>query len=172
MNRNWLYFILLIIVISILQLAFGSGFGFLVGRINLVLVALVVLINFIKFDFLMIFAVAVGFILDVYSALPFGIITLSLFSTVVVGQFLFLNFFTNFSFYSLIILGFISVFVYHLFLLLMISFLYFFGLSDVWPQAEYFINIVWQFLTAFMLLVLSYYFINLISRKFNPNFLQ
>jgi hypothetical protein len=172
MDWKLLYFFILIIVVTILQLVLGGSFGFFAGRVNLVLVVLAVLINLNDFKLLLGFVIGVGLVLDVYSALPFGAITLTLFTTAVLCQFLFLNFFTNFSFYSLVSLAIIAVLTYHLCLSAIVFFLYFIGLNDILPQTDYLIKVGWQFISTLILIAVSYKFINSISRKFNPNFLN
>jgi hypothetical protein len=172
MDWKLLYFFILIIVVTILQLVLGGNFGFFAGRVNLILVVLAVLINLNDFKLLLVFAIGTGLLLDVYSALPFGIITLTLFFTAVLCQFLFLNFFTNFSFYSLASLSVIAVLIYHLLLSAIVFFLYFIGLSDVLPKVDYLVKVGWQFITTLILITVSYKFINSISRKFNPNFIN
>jgi hypothetical protein len=166
----WL--ILLIILLVWLQLtAFGSAslFG---GRINLLLAAVIILINLMDFSWALIFAIIGGLFLDVYSGLPFGILTLTLFLTAVVVEILFLNFFTNFSFYSLLLVGLIATLVYNLLFLAIIVVIYFLGWSDFLPGWDFLSKFLWQAVTTELIMIVAYFIINRSSRKFRPIFLK
>lgn len=166
------YIILLVVATLILQLALESSFNFLSGKINLVLIALVFLVNLEKFDFVAWFAVGAGLLSDVYSATPFGIMSLSLFFTAVICFVLFNNFFTNYSFYSIMILGLIAIISYHFLFFLFSASLFFFGLSDFFPQIDYLYRIFYQVMATELLMAISYYIFNLSSRRFKPIFIR
>lgn len=171
MTSKNIFNILLVCGLIILQLAVEGNLNFFGGRINLALVILIILVNLAEFSWVVIFSVATGLLLDVYSGLPFGVLSVSLFLTGASLKALFLNFFTNFSFYSLLLLGLIAVVIYNLFFMAAIGLIYFVGLSDYLPGTDYFFKIIWQIFTTELIMILAYYFINSLSRKFKPVFL-
>lgn len=154
-----------------LQLVLVGNFNFFSGRINLALVILIILVNLADFSQVAIFSVITGLLLDIYSGLPFGVMALALFLTGVILEILFLNFFTNFSFYSALLLSLIAVLIYNLVFLGVIWLIYFFGLSDYLPRWDYVYKIAWQIGTTEAIMVAAYYFINSLSKKFKPVFL-
>ncbi len=172
MKSEKIWLVVLLISAILAQFALENSFSFLGGKINLILVALVVLINLMDFSFVIIFAVIAGLILDIYSGLPFGLISLSLFLTALLGELLFVNFFTNFSFYSLLIMGFLAAVFYHLLFSLLVVGSYFVGLSDFLPKLTDFYGLLWQVLSAEVLMVLAYYLVNMLSKRFKPIFLR
>ncbi|MFA6526526.1 MAG: hypothetical protein WCT26_03910 [Candidatus Buchananbacteria bacterium] len=171
MPKKNLYYILLACALIFLQLAVVGNLNFFGGRVNLTLVVLIILINLAEFNWVVTFTVVIGLLLDVYSGLPFGILTLSLFISGVTLKILFLNFFTNFSFYSLLLLGLIAVILYNAVFIFIIGLIYFIGLSDYLPGFDYLYKFLWQILTTELIMVAAYYFINSLSRKFKPVFI-
>lgn len=171
MPKKNLYYILLACALIFLQLAVVGNLNFFGGRVNLTLVVLIILINLAEFNWVVTFTVVIGLLLDVYSGLPFGILTLSLFISGVTLKILFLNFFTNFSFYSLLLLGFIAVILYNAVFIFIIGMIYFIGWSDYLPGLDYLYKVLWQILTTELIMIAAYYFINSLSRKFKPVFI-
>lgn len=171
MPKNNLYYILLACGLVFLQLAVVGNLNFFGGRINLTLVVLIILINLAEFSWVVAFSAAIGLLLDVYSGLPFGILTFSLFISGIALKILFLNFFTNFSFHSLLFLGLIAVVTYNAVFICIIWLIYFVGLSDYLPSWDYLSKALWQIATTEAILVAAYHFINSLSRKFKPVFL-
>jgi hypothetical protein len=131
--RHHRYWLLLIAIVlgSLAQLAVEGGLNFMTGKINFILVALILLINLTDFSAVAIFGVLAGLILDIYSGLPFGLISVSLFLTLIILEVLFVNFFTNFSFYSLMLMGLIAVIAYNAAFISLAAAMYFVGWSDV-----------------------------------------
>lgn len=170
-HRLW-PLIAIIIIASVAQLAIEGGFGFFSGRVNFILIALVLLINLTDFSAVVIFGLLSGFILDIYSGMPFGIIALSLFLTLVTLEILFVNFFTNFSFYSLMLMGLLAVLAYNFIFILLVSGTYFIGWSDALPSWLYLSQVGWQILTTEILLLLIYFVGGYLSRRFKPMFLR
>lgn len=172
MKRHYLQIIALILATALAQLAAEGGLDFFNGKLNFALAALILLINFATPGAVVASSVAIGLILDLYSGLPFGLLTISLFFTAVMLEILFVNFFTNFSFYSLMILGALAVAIYNvLFVGLAVS-AYFIGWSDVVPGWSYGWRVGWQFLTTEILLIAAFGASSFVSRRFRPMFLR
>jgi len=70
--------IIAIITLIIIQVTFLGSFSAYWSNFNLALAILVILLFFLDFPMIMFFAVTAGFMLDLYSALPFGIFMLSI----------------------------------------------------------------------------------------------
>lgn len=168
MNRSYIY---IASGLLIFQLLIQGSMGFWGGRINLSLVALIILLNFSAFYWAAVFAVIAGLLLDIYSGLPFGLLAFSLFFSALGLKILFDNFFTNFSYYSLLLFGLIAVLLYNLIFISLIGLIYFVGLSDYLPGSEYLFQILWQIMTTGLLMSVAYFLINSASRKFKPVFL-
>lgn len=164
-------FILTIAILALTQLLFQGSIGIFSGRVNLTLVALIILLNFAEFSWVVGFVVVIGILSDIYSGLSFGILTGSLFFSALVLKILFDNFFTNFSYYSLLLLSLIAVVLYNIIFILLIGLLYFIGASDYLPKIDYLNKIIWQIVTTELIMTIVYYFINTVSSKFKPVFL-
>ena len=166
-----LSYILLACGVFLLQLAIEGNLNYFGGRVNLVLIVLIILINLAEFSWVVIFSVIAGLLLDVYSGLPYGGLAMSLFLSAVILKVLFLNFFTNFSFYSLLSLGLIAVAIYNAIFVAIVGLAYAFGLSDYLPGFDYLAKFFWQIGTTEVIMMAAYFLINSFSRKFKPVFL-
>jgi len=164
--------ILLIIILVWLQLAVEGNIGFLHGRVNLVLAALVILVNLTPWPLAVIVSISAGLLLDVYSGLPFGVLTAVLFVVAVIVEILFINFFTNFSLYSLVSLGLIAAISYNILFLVVVCLLYFLGYFDFLPFGDYSWKVLWQVFSTIAIMLLTYFVINRSSRQFKPMFLK
>src|SRR3989339_618342 len=167
--RTILY-ILALIALLIIQITFLAGFDFWLFNINLLIIGLVILINVTEPKNILIYSVICGLVMDVYSILPFGIYLLIFFLTAIILEVFFMNLFTNRSFYSLLILGLISIVTYHLIFVLASGFLYLINASDFSIRFDYFGIFVWQLMSTLILLFIFYYLINKVSRLFKPTF--
>ncbi|MEK7159009.1 MAG: rod shape-determining protein MreD [Patescibacteria group bacterium] len=123
----------LILILSLLgvQLAIIPAAGDYLTGMNVVLTVLVFICVAYKFSLGVVYAFIVGFVLDLYSALPFGAILVALLLTLYVIHQLSLHFLTNKSFYALIGLTFIAIIVNSLISYLYLAGFYFFQTSDL-----------------------------------------
>lgn len=96
--------IILMISLAVAQISLISGLPGSLGNLNLVLVVLIFILGFFSFDFAAWWAVGSGFLLEVFSFLPFGVYLLSLSFTLMIASFLLNHFFTNRSLYSFLAL--------------------------------------------------------------------
>lgn len=166
-----LYAIFIIITVIAQTALFASGF-WLIKDLNLILVLAVILITLADFDVVMVYLVLSGLYIDLYSNLPFGLITLCLILSAFTLEILFYNFFTNRSFYSLIIMGIITVFLYNAIFLAASGLLYLLGWSDFFAQPGYLSGFFGQIIGTTLLLLVSFSFINSLSRRFKPIFIN
>ena len=170
-RRSWIVVIVSLLV-ALAQMAAEGGLNATGGKVNFVLAALVLMINFAEYPFVLAFAIICGTILDIYSGLPFGIMLLPLFLTSVALEALFVNFFTNYSFYSLLLLGALAVLGYNAFFVALSAAAYYAGWSDALPGWAYAYRVAWQMITTGLLLAGAYYCGSYLSRRFKPMFLR
>jgi hypothetical protein len=110
--------------------------------------------------------------LDIYSSLPFGIYSFTMMLTFFILEILFINFFTNHSLYSMVLLGIIATFVYNLAFLILNSFMYLLNFSNYISGQAYFIDFIFQLFDNVLVLIICFYIINSISKKFKPIFIK
>ncbi len=103
-----------VILFGIIQVSFLTTWPTPINSLNLILIAVTFLAVLVSYEQSLIWSFGAGLFMELYSALPFGVTTLSLLLTVITINFLFDNFFTNRSFYSLMILGFLASIIYNL----------------------------------------------------------
>lgn len=162
---------LLIIGLGVLQVSFISGLPGLFGGFNLALVVLIFILGFGNFNLAIWWAVGMGFILEIFSFLPFGTQLMALSLTIIIANFLLNYFFTNRSLYSFLALVALATVIYELvinFLLLIFAQAenYFFLTSwDFW--ASIFEQIGLSLLITFFI----YYLIHFLGRNLKPVFL-
>jgi len=115
MKKFWQYFFyaLLILALVFFQLGLVNTLPYGFNRINLILLTLVILLFFFNSRTTLGIMIAAGFLLDVFSFNFFGIYMLTLAATVLLADFLLVNFFTNRSTYSFLALTFLATLFYN-----------------------------------------------------------
>lgn len=165
-----IYVLFFILVIA--QISFFNNFSFFLLHFNLVIVGLVLLLNLFHFEKFLPVALFSGVLMDLCSGLPFGTYSLTILFTFVILEILFLNFFTNHSLYSILLLGLIATVSYSLIFLFINGFLYLINLSNYLPGQPYFIDFLFQIVDNTIVLVIFFYIINSISKRFKPVFIK
>jgi cell shape-determining protein MreD len=122
MKKTFIEFILILFII-ILQISLPLN-------LNLVLSIILFITIILNFRTALKWGLISGLLLDLYSPLNFGIITLTLFATILIVDALFNNFFTNRSFFSLIILGLSGNLIYNILIIVLNFVCYFLRFSD------------------------------------------
>jgi len=163
----------LIILFSLLQISFFTILPWPFNYFNLILSVVFFITIILNYGMGLWFAVSAGLILDLFSFLNFGTLTISLLLTVIAVNFLFDNFFTNKSLYSLIILGFLGNLVY-IIILLVFNFAYFiFGINNNLNKfftLSNFYGLLWQFFFNILLLSALFLIFNFLSKKLKSVF--
>jgi cell shape-determining protein MreD len=148
----------IILIFSIVQVSFLTTWPVPISSLNLFLSLVIFIAVIINYHRSLLWAFVGGLFLELYSSLNFGITSLSLILTAILINFLFSNFFTNRSFYSLIILGFIgSVFYSLVIIFLGVAF----GSNISLTDFSFTFQFVWQpFLNVLILgiIFLTYHF--------------
>ena len=112
MIKSILQRVLFVLALVLLQVSF---FPVLTpfNKFNFVLVSLLFLGFIYNFKSSMIYGLVIGFILEIYSVLPFGAIVLALLLGLFVCEKIFTSLLTNRSFYTILILTFVATALYH-----------------------------------------------------------
>ena len=162
-----LFFLLVIVQVTLL-----GNFSFFLLHFNLIIVGLVLLLNLIVFEKFLPVVIFSGVLLDLYSSLPFGVYSLTLILTFVVLEILFVNFFTNHSLYSIVLLGVVATVVYNLIFLLLNGLMYLLNFSNYVSGQAYLIDAALQVFDNAIILIICFFVINSISKKFKPIFIK
>lgn len=169
---KYIWWSIIIVLAASAQIFLVASQNIILANFNLLLIILVLLINLTSWNRVIWFLLMAGAIMDIYSSLPWGIFMASYLFTALILELLFKNFFTNRSFYSLLILGGIGVAVYNLFFLAFSGLLYYLGGSEYFTDWHYLTAIGWQLAEALIFLALAFWLINYLSQKFKPIFLR
>jgi hypothetical protein len=165
--------IFFIIFLSIFQIAFISALPAWFNNINFLILILIFILSFKGFLYGFWWAFGTGLILEIYSFFPFGIHIFSLMCAIMVANFLLINFLTNRSLYSYLAISLSAIFVYEFlfyFLNLFISYFnstnFFFNFNKNFILDKFSVLLI----NAFIMVIL-FYFVNFISKNFQPVFL-
>lgn len=164
---------ILIIILVILQLSFFNSFDYPINILNIFLPVIIFIAIIFNYQLALYWSFFAGLLLSLFSILNFGIILISLILTVIIINFLFANFFTNKSLYSLLILGSFSLIIYN-FLILVISLpLYFLRFNKFFFSLNwsYIMNLFWQILFALFILTVMFLTFKFLSKKLHSVFL-
>ena len=155
--------LIFLLVLVFIQISFLATWTFPINSLNLVLSLVIFLTVIINYQRGIIWALGGGLLLDIYFSNLFGVTTFSLFFVAVGINFLFNNFFTNRSLYSLLILGFIGTIGYNLITLGFKLLAGIFGFSMVDLGFDPWIIIFWQpFLNLIILTIIFFtYYISI-----------
>lgn len=165
---------ILIVISSLIQFSFISILPFGLDNFNFALVALIVILLVSSFSTSLWWAIGVGFLLDIYSFLPFGVYLACFFFTVLVANFLLVNFFTDRSLYSFLALIFLSSICFNFLFYSFIYFLEIFGVTSavVVLGRIFWINLTWQIFFNTLAVFILFYVVNFVSQRLRPVFLK
>ncbi len=153
--------IVLIVALGVVQVSFLTTWPAPVNSLNIILSLVVFLAIIIDYKKSLWLAFGAGLFLELYSDYPFGLTLLALLLTTIAVHFLFTNFFTNRSLYSLIILGFIASIVYNFLVTGLLLGLTVSGYDSGTITFNFWSNYVWQpffNLVVLAIIFLAYYF--------------
>ena len=153
------------------QISLISGLPDLVGDLNLVLVVLIFILGFSNFDFAVWWTIGVGFLLEVFSFLPFGAYLVSLSLTLMVANFLLNYFFTNRSLYSFLALTGLATVIYELIINFYVLIFIEINLVAGSAAGNFWFFRLEQIGLNLSLALIIYYIIYFLGRNFKPVFL-
>ncbi|MFH0956017.1 MAG: hypothetical protein V1801_02280 [Candidatus Falkowbacteria bacterium] len=163
--------IILIISLGVAQISLISGLPGMASNINLVLVALIFILGFSNFYFAAWWTVGIGFLLEIFSFLPFGIYLFSLSLTIIIANWLLNYFFTNRSLYSFLALTGFATVIYELiisfFVLIFIKINSFASLAD----SNFWFSMLEQIGLNLLFAFIIYYIIYFLGKNLKPVFL-
>jgi len=164
--------VIAVVFLGIFQVSFLTTWPWPVSSLNLILSLIIFLAVIISYPRALGWAFGCGLFLELYSGVFFGLTTLALILTVIAINFLFNNFFTNRSKYSLLIIGFLGTLIYNLIFLLGAAAAYYFnffrreGLFDLWSI------FFWQPIFNLIILMIIFLAYQLTSNRLKSIFLM
>lgn len=168
--KNFFIFLILTLLV-VLQTSFLPSINYL-DNINLILILIFSFIFILGIKKALWWGLVGGLMLDLYSILNFGVITIALISSLVLTYFLFKNFFINRSFSSLIILITTATLFYNLILIILSKILKFINLNtyDIILTFQYFYSLIEKIIFNILLILIIFFIGNYLSRKLRFNF--
>ncbi|OQA36601.1 MAG: hypothetical protein BWY53_00459 [Parcubacteria group bacterium ADurb.Bin326] len=157
---SWIFKIAATIIIVLGHVALSGSSNPILSSINLPIAFLVLSIRLFDFPFKLAFALLAGFILDVYSNLPFGSFMITFFLISISLDVLFYNFFTDRSLYSILVLSLIGITIYNFSFILILSGSYLLGFSDFLVNQNYIWNYLLQLLVNGLVIAIGFYLSN------------
>ncbi len=155
---------ILILSLAIIQLSFISGLPAGLNNLNLILVILIFILSLVNLNTAMWWAAGAGFLLDIFSFMPFGVYLVCLFLTIASANFLLANFFTDRSLYSFLALAGLATVIYEFFL----------TFWD-WPaslNSGFWIEKISQLGFNLLAVLLIFYLVHYVSNRLKPVFLM
>ncbi len=142
---NSLLLFFTIIALGSIEVSFLSTWPVPLGATKLILCIVIFLTSVNYYRIALILALGGGFFLELYSPDFFGLQLITMLGTLYIVYLLFYNFFTNFSFYTVVLLGVIGTVVYSIFYAFIRQIGLFFVASDFQvPSFGYIFDILWQ----------------------------
>ena len=160
-------------LIALFQIGFVKALPIWFSEINLILLVLVFFLGFNRLKTVLFWGAGMGIIYDLYTFVPFGAYTMSLLITIFLAYFLMVNFLTNRSFYSFLVLTSFTIFCFEFssFIIINISSLIFNReFLFVFNKMFFLYKLYGLFLNLFLMSIFLYLF-NFFSPKFKPVFL-
>jgi len=162
---------ILIISLGVVQIALVSGLPGMFSNLNLVLVILIFILGFSGFNLAVLWAVGLGFLLEVFSFLPFGAYLFSLSLAVIIANWLLNYFFTNRSLYSFLALTGLVTVIYELIVnFFVLIFVEISSAASITAGNSWF-SMLGQIGLNLMFTFIIYYIIYFLGRNLKPMFL-
>jgi len=163
--------IILIISLGVVQISLVSGLPGMANNLNLALVVLIFILGFSSFDFAAWWTVGLGFLLEIFSFLPFGIYLFSLSFTIVIANWLLNYSFTNRSLYSFLALTGLATVIYELIINFFVLIFIEINSSASMAASNFWFSILEQIGLNLLLTFIIYYIIYFLGKNLKPVFL-
>lgn len=168
-----LFHVLVVSLLFVVQKGFLSGVFAFGGNLNLIIVFLIYLLVFSKFELAIFYTMLLVVLYELFSFYFPGAYLFSFLAMLIVANFLLVNFFTNRSLYSVVALTFFSTLVFTLTFYSQVAiYNYLFAAEKsvfnliIFAKVET-IGLILNLLCA----LLAFYLLNFISKKVQPTFL-
>ena len=162
---------MIVLFILLIQISFISNFDFWRTKLNLVLILLIFFVLLLNFQPTILWGLFCGYILDYYSSLPFGVITLSLVISLIAVYVLFNNYFTNRSLLTLVILTASGTIFFHILILLFSYFVSIFGVIQWQFSVVNIWSIIMQIVFNVLVASVCYFIYTVVTNRIKRNFL-
>ncbi|MEA1962691.1 MAG: hypothetical protein U9M94_00455, partial [Patescibacteria group bacterium] len=113
--------IILFSLIALFQIGFVKALPIWFSEVNLILLVLVFFLGFDRLKTVLFWGAGMGIIYDLYAFVFFGVHTMSLLITIFLAYFLMVNFLTNRSLYSFLVLTSFTIFCFEFFSFIIIN---------------------------------------------------
>lgn len=166
--------IILFSLIALFQIGFVKALPIWFSEVNLILLVLVFFLGFDRLKTVLFWGAGMGIIYDLYAFVFFGVHTMSLLITIFLAYFLMVNFLTNRSLYSFLVLTSFTIFCFEFFSFIIInisSLIFNQEFLFVFNKAFFLYKMYGLFLNLFLMSIFLYLF-NFFSPKFKPVFLR
>ncbi len=166
--------ILLAIILVVLQFSLISALPYPWYNINLLIVSLILVFLISSKEQAWLLALSLGYFSDLLSFQPYGAAIISLFFSAVIVYLILENWLTNRSLYSFLLLAVIGIvserFIYYLFVFIFdwsgrVNGFFLF-------KAVFWESLAWSILAGLLIVIFSFHFLVLLSRKLQPFFLS
>jgi len=157
MAINFISNLVAVLVLGIIQVSFLTTWPFPVNSLNLILSAVIFVTVIFNYQRGLWWAFGGGIFWEIYSGMPFGVSSLTLIFTVVIINFLFNNFFTNRSLYSLLILGSLGTVLYNLIIFLVSIIFLSLNLGNYFAELSFWPNFFWQPILNLIILTIIFF---------------
>ena len=164
---------ILILFLVIIQLSFISGLPAGLNNLNLILVILIFILALINLNLAVWWAIGIGILLDMFSFAPFGLYLVCLSLTIIIANFLLINFFTDRSLYSFFALAGLATVVYGILLAVIVYLLQFIGGGEVSLilNKNFWLDQLRQLGLNLIATLVIFYFVSFIGKRLKPVFL-
>ncbi len=167
---------ILVLLVTGFQVSFIPVLPGQLKAINLLLVVLIFIAMLNKFYVGVIYSFIFGVVLDIYSALPFGALTICLLITMYLVYKIYQHLITNKSMYSILGLTLAATVIYNFNIYLYTIVLYFIRTKDKLLIKQISISsldrALWQVLFSLLLAFIFYIIFNMFSRRFKAVFID
>lgn len=164
--------LLLVLFIVTFQVSFISALPGSFSNINILLIFLVYILIISDLNIALIYALACGLVMDILSFYYFGVYSISFVVTLIVVNFLLVNFFTNRSLYAFLALIISASILNFLFLVSMNNgIIFIFGGDYISANQEFFLSVAKQIVFNVSFMFVIFYLTNFLNNSFRPVFL-
>jgi len=170
--KPWLLLVSVAVACALVQVSLFATLDFIWFNPDLILVAVLLAAMMTSVERLFGLAAIGGLMLDLYSALPFGIFCFASLAIAGVAYGLMLTVFTDRSLYTLLAMAMITTVAYHLLIILAVSLTGLVGWSEVYLGWSHLLVIAGKVWANVISVAVIFYWFNRWSRSFKPIFIR
>jgi len=170
---KYFYYLIISLILVFLQQSILSTLGHF-ANLNILLVVLIFITIIFGFNLGFIFAVFIGFFVNIFSFLPWGTLIIIYLIIISIVDFLYKHVLINFSYLTNLILIILATFIFNLLLLGIAFFYYLFNLINIYIILDkiFMVNFLWQIILNSIMISLIYILAKLTIKKLNLVFIM